>query len=205
MLDFSLSIHEAQTCARMQTRVWLSSPQSMHTDLRLANPAVTIFNACSSPVLKFRGFCCTVLTKLRDKLCNSTIFLRAICIPLCVNCLSYVDDVTHVVPPLDKSRRMNWWSPDLSDGWCKTLSQEECSWEESPTPTITCHFIVLQECAPVSQAHSLLTLGAHAQEGYGTCPACLFVCLFVCLSVCYHLIVDIVRFYGLPKVLMTLF
>ena len=23
----------------------------------------------------------------------------------------------------------------------------------------------------------LLTLGAHAQEGYGTCPVCLFVCL----------------------------
>ena len=26
-----------------------------------------------------------------------------------------------------------------------------------------------------------LTLGAHAQEGYGTCPVCLFVCLSVCL------------------------
>ena len=36
-----------------------------------------------------------------------------------------------------------------------------------------------------------ITLGAHAQEGYGVC---LFVCLSVCLSVCYHLIVDIVRF-----------
>ena len=31
----------------------------------------------------------------------------------------------------------------------------------------------------------LLTLGAHAQEGYGSC----LVCLCVCLSVCYHLIV----------------
>ena len=51
----------------------------------------------------------------------------------------------------------------------------------------------------------LLTLGAHAQEGYGTCPVCLFVCLSVCLSVCYHLIVDIVRFYGLPKVRAALF
>ena len=30
-------------------------------------------------------------------------------------------------------------------------------------------------------------------------------CLFVCLSVCYHLIVDIVRFYGLPKVRAALF
>ena len=38
-----------------------------------------------------------------------------------------------------------------------------------------------------------LTLGAHAQEGYG-------VCLPVCLSVCYHLIFDIVRFYGVSKV-----
>ena len=26
-----------------------------------------------------------------------------------------------------------------------------------------------------------LTLGAHAQEGYGTCPVCLSVCLSVCL------------------------
>ena len=41
-----------------------------------------------------------------------------------------------------------------------------------------------------------LTLGAHAQEGYGTCP----VCLFVRLSVCYHLVVNIVRFYGLSMV-----
>ena len=46
----------------------------------------------------------------------------------------------------------------------------------------------------------LLTLGAHAQEGYGTCPVC--CCL---TSVCYHLIVDIVRFYGLPKVRAALF
>ena len=29
--------------------------------------------------------------------------------------------------------------------------------------------------------------------------------LSVCLSVCYHLIVDIVRFYGLPKVRVALF
>ena len=28
---------------------------------------------------------------------------------------------------------------------------------------------------------SLLTLGAHVQEGYGTCPVCLSVCLSVCL------------------------
>ena len=44
-----------------------------------------------------------------------------------------------------------------------------------------------------------LTLGAHAQEGYDTCP----VCLFVCVSVCYHLVVNIVCFYGLSKVLGT--
>ena len=42
----------------------------------------------------------------------------------------------------------------------------------------------------------LLTLGAHAQEGYGACV----VCLSVCLSVCYHLVVNIIRFYGLSKV-----
>ena len=53
--------------------------------------------------------------------------------------------------------------------------------------------------------HYSLTLGAHAQEGYGTCPVCLSVCLFVCLSVRYHLIVDIVRFYGLTKVCTVLF
>ena len=35
--------------------------------------------------------------------------------------------------------------------------------------------------------------------------SCLFVCLSVCLSVCYHLIADIVRFYGLPKVCTVLF
>ena len=42
-----------------------------------------------------------------------------------------------------------------------------------------------------------LILGGHAQEGYGTCP--------VCLSVCYHLIVNIVHFYGPPKVRAALF
>ena len=30
--------------------------------------------------------------------------------------------------------------------------------------------------------------------------SCMSVGLSVCLSVCYHLIVDIVHFYGLPKV-----
>ena len=29
----------------------------------------------------------------------------------------------------------------------------------------------------------LLTLGAHAPEGYGSCPVCVSVCLSVCLSV----------------------
>ena len=48
---------------------------------------------------------------------------------------------------------------------------------------------------------AFLTLSARAQEGYGTC----LVCLFVCLSVCYHLIVDIVHFYGLSKVHTALF
>ena len=33
--------------------------------------------------------------------------------------------------------------------------------------------------ASVKQEQSLLTLGAHAQEGYGTCPVCLSVCLSV--------------------------
>ena len=31
---------------------------------------------------------------------------------------------------------------------------------------------------------TLLTLGAHAPEGYGSCPVCVSVCLSVCLSVC---------------------
>ena len=74
----------------LQWRVFEALLYSVRTDLRLADPAVTIFNACSSSVLKFRCFSCTVLTKLR---CNSTIFLRAIRIP-------YVDDVIHVVPLL---------------------------------------------------------------------------------------------------------
>ena len=42
----------------------------------------------------------------------------------------------------------------------------------------------------------LLTLGAHAQEGYGTC----LVCLSVCLSVCYHSSGDLVRFNARSKV-----
>ena len=71
----------------LQWRVFEALLYSVRTDLRLADPAVTIFNACSSSLLKFRCFSCTVLTKLRDKLCNSTIFLRVIHIPLCVNCL----------------------------------------------------------------------------------------------------------------------
>ena len=29
----------------------------------------------------------------------------------------------------------------------------------------------------------LLTLGAHAPEGYGSCPVCVSVCLSVCVSV----------------------
>ena len=29
-----------------------------------------------------------------------------------------------------------------------------------------------------------LTLGAHAPEGYGSCPVCVSVCLSVCVSVC---------------------
>ena len=30
---------------------------------------------------------------------------------------------------------------------------------------------------------SLLTLGAHAQEGYGSCPVCVSVCVCVCVCV----------------------
>ena len=61
----------------LQWRVFEALLYSVRTGLRLADPAVTIFNACSSSVLKFRCYSCTVLTKLRDKLCSSTIFLRA--------------------------------------------------------------------------------------------------------------------------------
>ena len=71
----------------LQWRVFEVLLYSVRTDLRLADPAVTIFNACSSSVLKFRCYSCTVLTKLHDKLYSSTIFLCAIRIPLCVNCI----------------------------------------------------------------------------------------------------------------------
>ena len=60
----------------LQWRVFQALLYSLRTDLRLADPAVTIFNACSSSVLKFSCFSCTVLTKRRGKLCNSTVFLR---------------------------------------------------------------------------------------------------------------------------------
>ena len=32
-------------------------------------------------------------------------------------------------------------------------------------------------------SYALLTLGAHAQKGYGTCLVCVSVCVSVCLSV----------------------
>ena len=47
----------------LQWRVFEALLYSVRTDLRLADPAVTIFNACSSSVLKFRCFSCTVLTQ----------------------------------------------------------------------------------------------------------------------------------------------
>ena len=71
----------------LQWRVFEALLYSLRTDRRLADPAVTIFNACSSSVLKFGYYSFTVLTKLHDKLCSSTIFLCAIRIPLCVNCI----------------------------------------------------------------------------------------------------------------------
>ena len=37
----------------------------------------------------------------------------------------------------------------------------------------------------------LLTLGAHAPEGYGSCPVCVSVCLSVCLSVCVCVCVSV--------------
>ena len=70
----------------LQWRVFEALLYSVRTDLRLADPAVTIFNACSSSVLKFRCFSCTVLTKLRDKLQLHDIS-PCYRIPLCVNCL----------------------------------------------------------------------------------------------------------------------
>ena len=68
----------------LQWRVFEALLYSVCTDLRLTDPAVTIFNARSSSVLKFRCYSFTILTKLRDKLCSSTIFL---CATLCVNCI----------------------------------------------------------------------------------------------------------------------
>ena len=67
----------------LQWRVFEALLYSVRTDLRLADPAVTIFNACSSSVVKFRCFSCTVLTKLRDKLCNSTIFFSVLFTFIC--------------------------------------------------------------------------------------------------------------------------
>ena len=47
---------------------------------------------------------------------------------------------------------------------------------------------------------TLLTLGVHAQEDYGTCLVCLSVCLFVCVSVCYHSSGDLIHFNAQSKV-----
>ena len=49
----------------------------------------------------------------------------------------------------------------------------------------------------------LLTLGAHAQEGYCSCLVCTCVC--VCLSVCYNSSGNTARFYAQRKVHRGLF
>ena len=49
-----------------------------------------------------------------------------------------------------------------------------------------------RKSSPLIKSRSLLTLGAHAQEGYGTC----LVCVCVCVSVCYHSSGNIGRFYA---------
>ena len=36
----------------------------------------------------------------------------------------------------------------------------------------------------------LLTLGAHAPEGYGSCPVCVSVCVCVCVCVCVLVVQD---------------
>ena len=50
----------------------------------------------------------------------------------------------------------------------------------------------------VAASYKSLTLGAHAQEGYGSCLVCLCTC--VCVSVCYHSIGKIRRFYAEKEV-----
>ena len=59
---------------------------------------------------------------------------------------------------------------------------------------------------------SLLILGAHAQEGYGTCLVCLYACMYVCtyvcmcvcVYVCYNSSINIVRF-SMPSKVRTAF
>ena len=52
------------------------------------------------------------------------------------------------------------------------------------------HFYSIVHTAQLQSSAYLLTLGAHAQEGYGTCLVC----------VCSHSSVNIVRFYSPSKV-----
>ena len=66
---------------------------------------------------------------------------------------------------------------------------------------IGCWLVVVELHAHLRMARGwllLLTLGVHAQEGYGTCHVC--VCVSVSLSIYYHSSVNIVRYYGPSKV-----
>ena len=54
-------------------------------------------------------------------------------------------------------------------------------------------FLFLMFCLHPTSFCSLLTLGAHAQEDTVLVSS-------VCMSVCYHLVISVIRFYGLSKV-----
>ena len=54
--------------------------------------------------------------------------------------------------------------PSLTSEWNAAMA---------PTGSVLVHALAIA---------SLLTLGAHAPEGYGSCPVCVSVCLSVCLS-----------------------
>ena len=47
---------------------------------------------------------------------------------------------------------------------------------------VVCQALVYCVLVLVGRSVVLLTLGAHAPEGYGSCPVCVSVCLSVCLS-----------------------
>ena len=70
------------------------------------------------------------------------------------------------------------------------------------------HFVHCSEVVPSSEVlpvSTIISLVYESQCIYIINPRRVTVLVSVCLSVCYHLIVDIVRFYGITKVCTVLF